>query len=348
MTEWLALRDYSTVSYPFSEAPEAGDWIEVQTGIYWLRLKLPISLDHINVYLLDDTDGFYLVDTGMKTTDIQQLWEGYFQKLIRDKPLKGVIVTHMHPDHVGLAGWLCEKFRCPLYMSLGEYLFARCLQQLQPGLSWTSEQFFTRHGLKQDYMEYVSKSMAGYGSIVHTLPGAYRRLCVDDVLNIGGRNWQVFIGSGHSAEHVCLYDAENKLLLSGDQLIARISSNVSVMSIEPEANPLANWLDSLERLSTLAAETLTMASHDKPFYGLRARVEQLQQHHHEHLQALLAATSKQAISSLELLPVLFKRDIGFAEMGMALGECLAHLHYLMAQGLLERQERGGLYYYQSV
>lgn len=334
------------IQYPLSQAPDKGAWLEVHPGIYWLRFGLPIALDHINVYLLDDGDGYFVVDTGMQMPDTKAQWQQHFSELMADKPLKGVIVTHLHPDHVGLAGWLCETFRCPLYMSMAEYFAARCFTNLSSTLSWTSEQFFSRQGLGPDYLEFLSQRMAGYGAIVATLPGAYQRLSEGDELSIGGRQWRIVVGNGHSPEHVCLYNEAEKLLISGDQLIAKISSNVSVMSIEPEGNPLQDWFDSLDHLNQLDAKTLVMASHDKPFYGLKARVEQLKQHHYEHLEALLLATQEPQ-KALDLLPVLFKRKIGFSDMGMALGECIAHLHYLMAQAKLSRSLVDGVYYYQA-
>lgn len=324
--------------YPFSTPPEPGDWLPVADGVYWLRMSLPMALDHINLYVLDDEDGWWIIDTGMGLDSTQEAWERLFADKMSAKPVKGIIVTHMHPDHVGQAGWLCDKWRAPLYMSFGEYYNARAFSTMtRDTLGWTTRQYYHQAGLTTEYLDQMRAKFRGFGSIVEPVPMAYNRLREGDVLHIGGREWQVMIGSGHSPEHVCLLNARDNLLFSGDQIIPRITSNISVMAVEPSANPLKDWFDSLARFQRdLPAETLVFPAHNTPFTGVQARLQYLVDHHEDHLQAVEEAclTPRKAV---EMLPVLFSREIDSSQMSLALGEAVAHLNYLVTAGRLVRE-----------
>jgi glyoxylase-like metal-dependent hydrolase (beta-lactamase superfamily II) len=337
------------IRYPVEDPPAAGGMIDIAPGIKWLRMPLPIALDHINLYLVDASDGWLIVDTGMQLDVIKAHWEALFAgDALEGKPVKGVLVTHMHPDHVGLAGWLCERWRVPLYMSREEYFYARALSAPRDRLSWTSEEFFKRTGLDDLFLKGLEKNMQSFGSVVAPLPGSFHRLVDGQVLQLGEHSWQVVIGRGHAVEHVCLYCEALNVLISGDQVIAKISSNVSVMATEPEANPLAEWLDSHQRFLKLPADLLVLPAHNKPFYGLHARLNELIAHHEDHLLAIEEACVE-AKSATELLPVLFQRELDNAQMGMAVGECIAHLHYLMAHKRIDRQlDSEGVYRYKTL
>ncbi len=208
-------------------------------------MPLPMALDHINLYLLEDTDGWWIIDTGIGFGETQALWQQIFDQELQGKPIKAVLCTHMHPDHVGQAGWICDKWRVPLYMTMAEYLSARTYSKMTADdLSWTSERYYRNAGMDADYFPQMKARFRGFGSVVEKLPGAYRRLEDSDYLNIGGVRWRVLIGRGHSPEHACLYSAALNVLISGDQVIPRITSNVSVSPGEPEGNPLQHWLAS--------------------------------------------------------------------------------------------------------
>jgi glyoxylase-like metal-dependent hydrolase (beta-lactamase superfamily II) len=323
--------------YPFDRVPDPAELVDVAAGIKWLRMPLPMALDHINLYLLEDDDGWWVIDTGIGLGATQQLWQQIFESGLGDKPIKAVLCTHMHPDHVGQAGWLCDNWRVPLYMSMGEYLSARTFSRMTvDDLSWTSERFYRQAGMPDSYIDDLKKKFHGFGSVVEKLPGAYHRLEDQDYLNIGGVRWRVFIGSGHSPEHVCLYSAALNILISGDQVIPRITSNVSVSPLEPEANPLRQWLASHQSfLEHLPDDALVLPAHNTPFYGLHDRLRGLIQHHEDHLLALEQACLTPH-TALELLPVLFKRKLNEDHIGLALGECVAHLNYLYQRGQLQR------------
>ncbi len=225
-----------------------------------------MALDHINLYLLEDTDGWYVIDTGMKGNDKQRYWQQIFDEALQGKPVKGVIVTHMHPDHIGQSGWICDKFNVPLYMSRGEFFGAHTLNSLPAGLSWTAEQYMRRNGASEERIENSRSSKFRMSDMVEPLPLAYERLQADDVLTINSNKWTIIIGEGHSPEHVSLYCETLGILISGDQMIPKISSNVSVMPMQPNANPLADWLRTLKPFFDLPADTLVVPAHNTPFY----------------------------------------------------------------------------------
>lgn len=311
-------------------------------------MPLPMALDHINLYLLEDDAGWYIVDTGMRGDDKQQYWQQIFDTALADKPVLGVVVTHMHPDHVGQAGWLTEKWRVPLYMTRLEYLQARAMQATPAGLAWTTEQYLRRLGVSADDINKKRQSNWRFADMIEPMPMAYDRLVAGRILSIGGNDWQVLIGAGHSPEHACLYSPVSGVLLSGDQVIPKITSNISVMASEPEANPLADWLHSLQQFYQLPEDTLVCPAHNTPFYGLHERITYLLQHHEDHMVALEQACVAPQTAT-ELLPVLFKRKLNGSQLEMAIGECVAHLNLLIARQRMTRTlDENGVYQYATI
>ncbi|ARN75798.1 MBL fold metallo-hydrolase [Oceanicoccus sagamiensis] len=336
------------LQYPFEKPPEFGATLEVAPGVYWLRMPLPMALDHINLYLLEDDDGWWIVDTGMKWGKVKDYWQEVFDHSLKDKPIKGVIVTHMHPDHVGQAGWLCDRFQVPLLMTHAEYYQAHFFASFSAEhLTWSTQQYYRRVGLADDFFITMKRDFKGYAGIVEPIPSSFQRLQEGDVLTIAQQQWRVVIGSGHSPEHACLYCEALGVMLSGDQIIPKITSNVSVMPSEPEANPLLQWLNSLQRFMDFPADTLVLPAHNTPFVGIQTRVEYLMAHHQDHLLALEEACVE-AKTAHQLLPVLFKRELDNSLMMMAMGECVAHLNYLIYEHKLSRTAVDGVDYYLSI
>jgi glyoxylase-like metal-dependent hydrolase (beta-lactamase superfamily II) len=264
--------------------------------------------------------------------------------------VKAVLSTHFHPDHIGMAGWLCEKWRVPFFMTQGEYLSGLSFSRMkQEHFSWSSEQHFHRAGYSAQQIDDARANFGGFGPYISPMPTAYRRLEDGQVLTVNDRRWRVIVGRGHSPEHACLYCGELNALISGDQVIPRITSNISVMGGEPEANPLKDWLYSHERfLESLPADALVLPAHNAPFYGLHQRLRQLIEHHEDHLLALEEACVDDQPTAMALLPVLFKRELDTHQVGLALGECIAHLNYLCQRGQLQRSlDEQGRYRYLS-
>jgi glyoxylase-like metal-dependent hydrolase (beta-lactamase superfamily II) len=337
----------SQLSYPFADTlPPLGDTIEVAPGLLWLRMPLPFALDHINLWLIaDEVDGrrgWSLIDSGAGTAITRDAWEQLFSGAMNDQPLLRLFATHCHPDHVGLSGWLCERFEAPFWTSAAEFAFARMMAAALPGVDGPSAiPHFRRHGLTDPSMlEQMQSRKNYYPSLVPSVPAGYTRLQDRQRVTIGGHAWHVITGFGHSPEHVSLYSDERKILLSGDMVLPRISTNVSVFAVEPEGNPLQLYLDSLDKLSDLPADTLVLPAHGRPFRGLHTRIEQLRAHHAARLEEVLEACATPR-SALDIVPIMFRRPLDAHQLSFAIGEALAHLHMLWFGGHLVRVTSNG-------
>ncbi|MEO7241810.1 MAG: MBL fold metallo-hydrolase [Variovorax sp.] len=334
------------LNYPLGETlPQPGASIEVAPGVRWIRMPLPFALNHINLWLLrdriDGVDGWSIVDCCIARDESRQLWDQVFQAELEGLPILRVIVTHMHPDHIGLAGWLCERWSVPLWISATDYHVARllCNPDSSDALAGGdgAATFFASHGMVDaSALEQIRSRGSYYRDLVVALPPAYVRLMDGAMVEIGGRAWQCISGYGHAPEHIALHCAELNILIGGDMMLPRISTNVSVHSGEPLGNPLRLFLDSIARFRSLPTDTLGLPSHGKPFVGIHRRVEQLEAHHRDRLAELLAVCSERPLNAFEVLPTLFKRELDLHQMTFAMGESVAHLHLLWFGGQLTR------------
>jgi len=342
----------SALNYPLGEQlPTIGETIELAPGVRWLRMGLPFALDHINLWLLRDHDddgreGWAIVDCGIANDATRAAWEQVFATALDGLPVLRVIVTHMHPDHIGLAEWLCQRHGCRLWISATDWNAARLASQSTTSFGGESAaRFFASHGLiDPGALAAVRDRRDYYASMVPSVPTAYRRLMDGQSLRIGPHEWQTIVGYGHAPEHIALYSRSLGVLISGDMVLPRISTNVSVIDLEPEADPLPLYLQSIQRFLTLPADTLVLPSHGKPFKGLHARIAQLEAHHDDRLADALAACLERPMSAADLLPVLFRRPLDWHQTTFAMGESLAHLHALQGRGQLRaRQEADGIW-----
>lgn len=325
-----------SLHYPFPHAPAGGQLTEVAPGVFWLRMPLPFQLDHINLWLLRDGAGWTAIDTGFPDDGVRATWEGILAGL--DGPLTRLVVTHFHPDHLGLASWLIERSAAPLWMTSGEFLTAHVVwnEVGGHGARFMVEQF-RQHGLGGERLEKFRTRGSGYRKAVPALPEHYNRLMEGDRLEIGGRSWRCLIGHGHAPEHLALYCAELGVLISGDMLLPRISTNISVFAATPEADALRWYLESLDRMACeIPEDTLVLPSHGLPFVGVRPRVAALHAHHEERLHALENSCEQAPQSAAELLDVLFNRALDTHQTMFAMGEAIAHLNYLEQAGRLSR------------
>lgn len=321
------------------EAPESGSAMELAEGVFWLRFALPMSgLNHINLWALRDGDGWVIVDTGIGNKDSKDIWEKHFAGLMGGRPVNRVICTHLHPDHTGLAGWICRKFGAPLLMSRGEYFLCR-LMAADTGKTAPREgtTFYRKAGFTQEQIDLYKSRFGGFGKAITPLPHSYDRLTEGEIGMIGGREWRVVMGSGHSPEHVCLWCPELKLCLTGDQLLPNISSNVSVWPTEPEGNPLEDWINSCHKLiEVLPEDTLIGPAHGIPFTGAHRRLEKLIDHHEKALERLMERLAEPRLAT-EVYGALFRRQINDSNRLMAVGESIAHLNCLKGRGLISRR-----------
>ncbi|MED5622467.1 MBL fold metallo-hydrolase [Ideonella sp. BN130291] len=385
----MANPNESALHYPLGDQlPDTGTTLELAPGVRWVRMALPFALDHINLWLLRDTldgrEGWSIVDCGITSDATRAAWEQVFAHELQGLPVLRVIVTHMHPDHIGLAHWLCERWSteehrpaaeppqggpsplggqrsgaaaslgahtCRLWISTTDFNAARMASQSTTGFGGDdAAQFFASHGLTNpESLQKVRARSNYYAGMVPQVPRQFRRLLDGQTVRIGGRDWLCISGYGHAPEHIALYCAQLKVLISGDMLLPRISTNVSVYDLEPEADPLPLYLSSIARFTALPQDTLVLPSHGKPFTGLHERVRQLVQHHDERFAEVLQACAEAPQSAADMLPVLFKRPLDLHQTTFAMGESIAHLHALWMRGQL-RRERGadGVYRFAAV
>ncbi|OON59318.1 Zn-dependent hydrolase [Massilia sp. KIM] len=330
------------LAYPFGDTiPVSGSLHTVAPGLRWARMPLPFALDHINLWLIEDAregrGGWSLVDCGAGTDATRAAWEQVLAEGLEGAPLLRVFATHCHPDHVGLSGWLCARFDAPFWTTTGEYAFARMMAAALPGVDGPSAiPHFERHGLKDAALLDQMRSRRNYyPSLVPAVPEAYTRLQDGQRVDIGGRQWRVITGFGHSPEHASLYSEELNILISGDMVLPRISTNVSVFAVEPEGNPLQLYLDSLDKFSGLPEDVLVLPAHGKPFRGLHTRIRQLREHHAARLAEVVAACAEPK-SAMDIVPLMFRRQLDAHQLSFALGEALAHLHKLWKDSVLLR------------
>jgi len=322
--------------HPWPDPPAGGATIEVAPGIQWIRMPLPFALDHINLWLLDDADGVTAVDTGVGLPPTRAFWEQLFAGPLADRPIVRVLVTHFHPDHIGNAEWLTKRFGVDLWCPQAEWLMAQLAWQGMGGND--SEQrmsHYRRHGVGEDQIEAFRDRGNHYKMLVPAVASRFRAVREGDSVLIGGRTWKVFTVLGHAPEHACLYSSEAGVLISGDQVLPKITTNVSVWPDQPYGDPLRLYLTSLGRFRPLPEDTLVLPSHGLPFRRLHHRLDYLRQHHEERL-AMTVDALVEPRTATDLLPILFRRKLDTHQLGFAIGEGLAHLHYLTAEGQVAR------------
>ena len=338
------------LSYPL-ETPAVGGFTQVVPGVHWVRLPLAGPLGAINVWALQDDSGWTLVDTGVGSDASIAAWEHLLAQPPFDAPLARVLVTHMHPDHVGMAGWFTRRFGVPLWMSRLEYLSCRVAAsdtgREPPG---DALRFYREAGWNAGALAAYRARFGRFGRHIHPMPDSYRRLREGECIRIGAQNWRVVMGNGHSPEHACLYCPELALLISGDQVLPRISSNVSVQPMEPSADPMGDWLSSLDKLQQqVPDDVLVLPAHNACFRGLHTRLAQLQDGQHAALDQLRQVL-REPRRVVDVFPALFRRPIEPTDaslLGMATGETVACLNYLIARGEAVREVEQGVAWYRQ-
>lgn len=333
--------DLRGLHYPFGRwVPDHGTMFEVAPGIHWTRMGLPFGLDHINLWVLDASDGdnagWAIVDTGVNLGASKKAWEQLFAGPMAGKPVTRLIVTHYHPDHLGLAGWLCERWGVALEIARTEYLLARTLcLDVRDTPPPEAVDFSIRAGWPEAAVDIMRNRPWGhFNKIVYPLPAGFKRIRDADVLTIGTRKWRIVTGRGHAPEHSCLV-SDDGIMISGDQVLPRITSNVSVYPGEPYADPLCDWLESIEELRAIDPEVLVLPAHNEPFTGLHTRLDQLRDDHVDKLDKLTAFCAEPR-TAFDSFSTLFRKPIGESDYGIATGEAVAHLHWLEERGRIRR------------
>lgn len=314
--------------------PLPGQICSISNDVLWCRMPLPLALDHINVYLVRDNGGWVIIDCGMATKATKAAWTTIIEQL--DGPITRVIVTHMHPDHIGCAGYLTELFQVDLYMSQTEYYAARALiAGVQGADNWQDRQYYRQAGFNAEQVKLFTQGNSGLNKVVSPMPLSFHRLLPDTHLIIGEYRWKLLLGLGHSPEHISLYCEALKICIGGDQVLPKITPNIGAYSTQPHSNPLHYYFETLHTFAALPSSVLLLPSHKTPIYDIPSRVEEIRAHHYVHLNNLLQAC-EQPQTVVDLLPVLFHRELGQHELFFAVAECIAHLNYLIDKGQLEK------------
>lgn len=340
MVDNMSKRGYDPLTYRFEDAvPEAGKLTEVADGVFWARMPMGGRLNHINVWLLRDTDGWTIVDTGLFRKDVQACWQQIFAEALGGLPVTRVIATHLHSDHTGLAGWLTREWSCALWMSRADFYMCKVMAGDGPSdVPEDALKFYRRAGFTEDRLDRYRQRFGQFGANISPLPAGYSRITDGQYIDIGGREWRAVIGHGHAPEHVCLYCPELKVIIGGDQILPKITPNISVQPSEPNANPLRDFLNSCARFrELLPPDLLVLPAHESLYEGVHERLTELIDWHEVALEKLydLCAEPKRAV---DVFPALFKSKINDMSFFPATGESIAHLHCARERRMLTVEE----------
>lgn len=321
--------------FPHPDKPAFESVIEIAPGVFWLRMALPFALNHINLYLFEDGPGWALLDTGVGTPQSIEAWERVLAGPLGGKPITRMLASHFHADHVGLAGWFHERYGIPLHMAQTEYLLSKALGVRDEATRSEQAAFYQSTGLKPEQISEILDSGHNYLTLMKRLPESFERIRAGDEIAFGGRAWRVFTGGGHAFEQVMLWCKRDRLFFAADQVLAHISPNVSVLHIQPRANPLSEYLASLAEIqSSIPDDVLVLPCHNLPFYGLHDRTRDLTEHHAHRCELIADACRGESLTCEQILPIMFRRVLDPQQVSFAIGEALAHLNYMVAAGAL--------------
>ena len=338
--ETISKRGFDPLTYRFEDrAPDFGTMSKVADGVFWIRMPLWGRLKHINVWLLEDNDGWTIVDTGIFTDDVQRHWKAIFSKFLNGKPITRVIATHLHTDHTGNAGWICQEWGCDLWMSRADFYMCKVMANDGPSdVPDDAIRFYRRAGFTEKRLERYKERFGQFGASISPLPAGYQRIRDNQYIDIGGREWRAVIGHGHAPEHVCLYCPELKIIIAGDQILPKITPNISVFPSEPNANPLREWINSCARFrEVLPPNLLVLPAHESLYEGVHERLTGLIDWHEVALEKLYQLC-KTPVRAVDVFPALFKSEITDTSYFPATGEAIAHLHCALDRRMLTFEE----------
>ena len=336
----ISKRGFDHLTYRFEDrAPELETIAKIADGVFWIRMPLWGRLKHINVWLLEENEGWTIVDTGIFSESVQRHWKAIFSKYLKGKPITRVIATHLHPDHTGNAGWICQEWGCELWMSRADFYMCKVMANDGPSdVPEDAIRFYRRAGFTEERLEKYKQRFGQFGASISSLPAGYERIRDNQYIDIGGREWRAVIGHGHAPEHVCLYCPELKMIIAGDQILPKITPNISVFPSEPNANPLREWINSCARFrEVLPPNLLVLPAHESLYEGVHERLTELIDWHEVALEKLYELC-KTPVRAVDVFPALFKSEITETSYLPATGEAIAHLHCALDRRMLTFEE----------
>jgi glyoxylase-like metal-dependent hydrolase (beta-lactamase superfamily II) len=331
-----------TLRFPMAVSPEPGKPVEIAPGVHWLLTSLPFRLRAINLWLLRDGDGWTMIDCGFPLPEVREQIEAAWSCTLDGLPITRLFVTHHHPDHVGNCRWICERWGIIPTITGGERERALMLM----GSRWAEESahrigFWRRHGLSEAAAANINEHWSRHRQHFRQLPDQWSPIEDGASLSIGGVVWQVMVAQGHAPAQALLHSPERNLLISADQVLPKITPNVSVFGDQPDAEPLGLFLASNRRLARSCGDVMVLPSHNRPFIGLHARIREIEAHHQERLAKIETLLHRSSLTAADLLPELFGDGLNGHEIGFAIGEAIAHLHHLVAEGRASTSELNG-------
>jgi glyoxylase-like metal-dependent hydrolase (beta-lactamase superfamily II) len=327
----------SRLDFPWKAPAAPGEVTEVAKGLLWARLPLPFRLDHVNIWLLEEEDGWTVIDTGCATPEIMEVWERLLEGPMRGKPIIRVVATHGHVDHMGLTGSLVERFNADFMGTFAEWAWARLSHTHDvPRSSDTHHSYLVRNGFDDEEADKLVRSRRRFIDLSSPIPGWITEIRDGDKVRLGGMEWRVIVTRGHAFEHASFYNEENAILIAGDHVLPRISSVIAVYEMTPKGDPLGDYLDSFPQFDGISEGTLILPSHGLPYRGIHQRIAELRDHHRLRLDATAFFLSNPS-TALELSRAMFPHIEGPDNIGFALGETLAHVNYLVARNIVEER-----------
>jgi glyoxylase-like metal-dependent hydrolase (beta-lactamase superfamily II) len=340
----LKASTFSTLTFPHDIPPENGGVMTVAPGLLWVRLPLPFQLNHINVWLIEDGDGWFLIDTGCNTEEINRAWENLFSGVMENKPITRLAVTHGHVDHVGLAGKITSRFGAHYVGTFGEWVWARIAHTKDfPGSNMALHDFLLGHGFEDAQVRNMVQTRSHFIDLSTPVPPAISEIRDGDTIEIAGRPWQILVTKGHAFEHSSFYDPAENVIIVGDHLLPNISPVIAVDEMIPGADPLKDFLESFSRFSDIPSDTLVLPSHGLPYRGIHQRINELRQHHEKRLEATVKQLDK-PLTARELAKAMFPRVEGTIGISFALAETLAHVNYLLNQEVIKEDVNASGHY----
>tara|TARA_B110000438_G_scaffold300088_1_gene351675 strand:- start:13939 stop:14985 length:1047 start_codon:yes stop_codon:yes gene_type:complete len=344
------ITEKETLEYPFSKRPPNGDVLEVSPNLYWLRMPLPIALNHINLWLLEGKNGWTIIDSGMANDESKEVWINLFETLFKGKSLEKLLITHMHLDHSGLAGWLSDHWNLDPYFTEKEYQETQILSEgIEKSQEFIALDFYKSCGYDDASIKRYLERVSYRKTLVTPLNRGYNRIRDKEIITLGDHEWEIMIATGHSPEHACLYSKENNIFVCGDVLLPRITPNISVRPFHAESNPLNDWINSLKEIKErVPDDALILPSHGYPYYGAHKRIDSIVEDHMDKLKSL-HKFCKHSKNVIEVFPALFANEINENALILAVGESLAHLNYLIGEGKMEMKKNSdGVNCYKSI
>ncbi len=328
-------------TFPTTSHPKPGETIEIAPGVHWFSTFLPFRLRAINLWLIEGSDGWTMVDCGYPLREVREQIEASWSSTLKGLPVKRLVVSHHHPDHVGNCRWICERWGIVPTMTRTEHDRAQIMMSERWGKNGGERvAFWRKHGLPESAGAEINEHWDRHRDLFEPLADSWEQVRDGDIIPIGASGWQVIVAQGHAPEQALLYSPERNLLISGDQILAKITPNVSVFHDEPDAEPLALFLESNQRIAQICGDPLVLPSHNLPFFGLHSRIQALEAHHEERLAAIESELQRMPQMAATMIPTLFGKLNGH-EIGFAIGEILSHLHHLVAHGRAEEIEQEG-------